>query len=337
MEQLVWRKLAPHLGDAKTILIVGDGSLSQVPWHAIPSDASNRLLIEDYAIASIPFGQHLVELLGRAPPTGDQLLAIGDVDYGGTTGKPWTTLEETGKEARAIAELWKSPGKATVLEGPAPTEANVAAAMAKARYIHLATHGFFADSKLRTPFQPASARGGASPLGMLEQPFQPALRNPLALVGVVLAGANHPQAEDAADGVLTGEELDGLDLMQAELVVLSACETGLGQVEASEGVLGLQRTLHLQGARTVVGSLWKVDDDATRALMIEFYKNLWSGKLGKLEALRQAQLTMLRQYDRSTRTLQPRGIAKSAVNSEDLDGRLPPYYWAAFVLSGDWR
>src|SRR5262249_46617334 len=125
------------------------------------------------------------------------------------------------------------------------------------RYVHLATHGFFRE---------ASAEG---------------VRNPLLLSGVVLAGANRR----AEEGLLTAEEVGGLDLRGCRLAVLSACETGLGGTVGGEGVLGLQRAFHLAGARAVVSSLWQVPDRATQSLMERFYDNLWTKKMGRLEAL----------------------------------------------------
>ena len=120
--------------------------------------------------------------------------------------------------------------------------------------------------------------------------------------------------------------------------MLSACETGLGTVAGGEGVFGLQRAFHLAGAQTVVASLWAVEAGATQVLMAEFYKNLWNNKLPKLEALRQAQLTMIKEYKDRV----PGGPAgriedrKDALASGETD-QLPPVYWAGFVLSGDWR
>ena len=174
------------------------------------------------------------------------------------------------------------------------------------------------------------------------------VRNPLILSGVVLAGANLPSEADelglptGEDGILTAEEVVNLDLRNTELVVLSACETGLGKVAGGEGVFGLQRAFGLAGVRTTIASLWKVDDDATRTLMVEFYRNLWEKKLGKLESLRQAQLTMLRRYDPKTKQLRGLKIVDShKVGSQktverDTRGSLSPFYWAGFVLSGDW-
>ena len=123
-------------------------------------------------------------------------------------------------------------------------------------------------------------------------------------------------------------EVSALDLSQVDTVVLSACETGLGQVAGGEGLLGLQRAFQVAGAKTTVASLWKVPDQATATLMQRFYENLWDKKMGKLEALRQAQIWMLR--DNGNRGL--------AIPDHPADAQtLPPYYWAAFVLSGDWR
>ncbi len=113
----------------------------------------------------------------------------------------------------------------------------------------------------------------------------------MLLSGLVLSGANAEPERDENDvpldddGILTAEEVVGLDLKNTELVVLSACETGLGDVAEGEGVFGLQRAFHQAGVRTVIASLWKVDDAATRSLMIAFYRNLLEKKMGRLEAL----------------------------------------------------
>jgi CHAT domain-containing protein len=151
------------------------------------------------------------------------------------------------------------------------------------------------------------------------------------LSGVALSGANTPSAENEDDGILTAVEVGGLDLERTELVVLSACETGLGSVAGGEGVLGLQRAFQLSGAKTTVASLWKIPDRATMQLMQRFYENLWDKKLSKLDALREAQLWMLKEG-------RQRGLdLEDAVAKKSHSGRLPPRYWAAFVLSGDWR
>ncbi len=152
--------------------------------------------------------------------------------------------------------------------------------------------------------------------------------HPGLLSGLAFAGANTPPEEGKDDGILTALEVSALDLSQVDTVVLSACETGLGQVAGGEGLLGLQRAFQVAGAKTTVASLWKVPDRATATLMQRFYENLCDKKMGKLEALREAQIWMLR--DNGNRGL--------AIPDHPPDAQaLPPYYWAAFVLSGDWR
>jgi CHAT domain-containing protein len=155
------------------------------------------------------------------------------------------------------------------------------------------------------------------------------------LAGLALAGAN--RAEHAGthhragpdDGILTAEEIGVENYDGVELVVLSACETGLGRAAGGEGLLGLQRAFHSAGARTVVASLWSVPDAETRLLMEAFYENLWRKRQGVLDALRSAQLTVLSgAADRSP------AADHSAASPQS---RRPPLYWAGFVLSGDWR
>ena len=135
------------------------------------------------------------------------------------------------------------------------------------------------------------------------------LRSGLALAGANtwLKAGNAP--EEAEDGLLTAEDVTGLDLLATELVVLSACETGLGQVHVGEGVFGLRRAFVLAGAKTLVMSLWKVPDEPTRELMEDFYGRLLAGQ-GRAEALREAQLAMKAKYP-------------------------DPFYWGAFICQGD--
>ena len=176
------------------------------------------------------------------------------------------------------------------------------------------------------------------------------LRNPLVLSGLVLAGANRPSADvDGSTrddlGILTAEAIAGLPLQDLELVVLSACETGLGLVGGGEGVFGLQRAFHLAGAHNVVASLWKVDDQATAALMAIFYDQLWRQHKPPIEALRTAQLTLYRHPERIGELAKRRGTPdfdklvqrpEPGPDQRQPAGaqRAPIEQWAAFVLSG---
>src|SRR5262249_28178671 len=142
----------------------------------------------------------------------------------------------------------------------------------------------------------------------------------------------------------TAEAVVGLNLTGLDLAVLSACETGLGEVAGGEGVYGLQRAFHLAGARDVVASLWRVDDEATAALMAVFYRNLWVEKKPPREALRQAQLHLYRHPGQIAGLARRRGVDFTekelpavTVKPGDKDNRAATALWAAFVLSGAGR
>ena len=241
---------------------------------------------------------------------------------------------------------------------PPPIENSLRQLLPSAGYVHLATHGFFADPKFHSDFghevQGEQLSAGAHELAAGLQTGV-TTRNPLLLSGIVLAGANLPPQTDSLglptgqDGILTAEEIVSLDLRNTELVVLSACDTGLGPVAGGEGVMGLTRAFHLAGARNVVASLWKVDDRATAVLMRLFYHHLWTEK-PPIEALRQAQLTLYRRPEllddsaQLDRLVASRGLdvnrplpvpAAPPKPSPGSPARTTPArHWAAFILSG---
>ena len=215
----------------------------------------------------------------------------------------------------------------TMLEGAGASEEEFRRLAPRHAYLHVATHGFFAPAEIKSALdRPATAQ--AELLGEFVTKQSIAGYHPGLLSGLALAGASNPAAE-GDDGILTAQEVSTLDLRGVKLVVLSACETGLGEVAGGEGLLGLQRSFQAAGARTVIATLWKVDDLVTRDLMKRFYDNLWSKRLSKIEALREAQLWLLKERG-------PRGLAEVDEAIKETN-RLPPYYWAAFTLSGDWR
>jgi CHAT domain-containing protein len=230
--------------------------------------------------------------------------------------------------------------------------------------LHLATHGYFepADAAGRRLRGLASGRDGLALRGeqWLTLSGLPGLR-----CGLALAGANQPPAEgdrNALPGVLTAQDIEAMDMRGCEVAVLSACQTALGDLTQSQGVLGPQRALHAAGVRTTVTSLWSVQDAATAELMEEFYKRLWGKKkVSRLEALRQAQLAIMQDPGRVRRRTEAllaaarkRGFPESLLRgpkgrfATDLPegGRVeaarkpkrsPEAWWAGFVLCGDWR
>jgi hypothetical protein len=202
---------------------------------------------------------------------------------------------------------------ARLLVGAEATEAAIKAVHGP-RLLHVATHGFFLPED-RPPDAGPAELGGLSgdPEGGLDpQEGAAALRveNPLLRAGLAFAGAN-ARASGADDGVLTALEASGLDLQGTQLIVLSACETGVGEAIRGDGVYGLRRALVMAGAETQVMSLWRVQDEATRDLMVAYYRKLRAGG-GRSEAMREVQLAMLARPETAA-----------------------PYYWAPFIVSGN--
>lgn len=357
LRTLVWQPLQQYTEDADIVLVSPDGVLNRLPLAALPGSEPETCLLEETALAIVPVPQLLPELLGKrtdghtddSPPN---LLLVGDVDFDfhpseeptqiDVSSRPWSRrragslqtwdpLPGTRAEILSIEDSFTRAipeAVPRVLREGVASEAAVREAISDYEYLHFATHGFFAPSTVKSALTPDE---GDRPLGRAPLARQAVTGfHPGLLSGIVLAGANRP-AIDGDDGVLTALEVAQLDLRRAELVVLSACETGLGEVASGEGVLGLQRAFQVAGAKSVVTSLWKVEDQATCKLMERFYENYWTRRLGMLDSLREAQLWMLREGHQ-------RGAVRLDVESEpEQSTRTPAYYWAGFALSGDWR
>jgi CHAT domain-containing protein/tetratricopeptide (TPR) repeat protein len=337
LQRLLWAPLAKHLPQGtKTLYISPDGNLARLPWAALPLSPSplgaegsgvreSRVLLEDYAIATVPHGPHLLAAL-RHPPRHDKvnsLLTLGDVAY---NSQIWSALPGTRVEIEALAAI--APAPPTALTKATATAARLAETLPAASHAHLATHGQFqADAFVRA----TKHETGAGHRREMQSPRGAAGKNPLGFVGLVLANGE----------VMTGLSIVDLPLENLKLVTLSACETGLGELTEAEGVQGLQRAFHLAGCPNVIASLWKVNDAATAALMTKFYHELWINKKPPIEALREAQLTIYRRPDLiATLAAAERGIKlESALNDKgsppaEAKDRTPTKLWAAFVLSG---
>lgn len=325
-QQLMWpvRRL---LKNTRHLLLSPDGTLNLIPFAALV-DERGRYLVETYTINYLTSGRDLLKIKAHAKaehhrqppvvfanPAYDLAIKTDDASSlppnqtrGRRSGRlsqiKWLPLVGTAEEASALKVILND---ALILTGTQASEATLKR-VAGPRILHVATHGFFLPDELE----------GAATVGPSAVSERGAARanrgeNPLLRSGLVLAGANKQQSGAGEDGVLTALEAAGLDLWSTRLVVLSACETGVGEIRNGEGVYGLRRALVLAGAESQLMSLWQVSDQETRELMVGYYRRLQRG-VGRTEALRQVQLWML----------QRRATAH-------------PYFWASFIPVGDWK
>jgi CHAT domain-containing protein len=365
LRRLVWEPLAKHIPEGATVYLAPDGLLSRLPWAALPGREAGTVLLEEHALAVVPHGAFLWASLSAKPQmaklAGDgPLLLVGGVNYGEQsvpsksdaagstsisskpgTGVSWDELSGTSQEVEDVRALAGSR-RIVLRTGKDATTTQLLADLPVANYAHMATHGFFADAAFRSALrldESAFARGIHG-----ERAGQGA-RSPLVLSGLVFAGANLKGNDAAADGgILTGEAIVSMDLSRLELAVLSACETGLGDDGGGEGVFGLQRAFHLAGAKNVVATLWRVNDDASATLMALFYHKLWKEKKPLLEALREAQLTVYRYPELLPKNPKERApnfaklVKLPATPAKAVPGdKAPIKNWAGFILSGDGR
>ena len=314
LSDLVLAPLRRQLNDASQWLIAPDAALLLLPFAAL-TETDGHWVIERRTVTILGSGRELARPRGPLPPRGDAWV-FADPDFDESVDKPtdvattrgtpaadfaslkFAPLQGTAEEADAIAPLLQ----AKLRTGTRATEAALRNVHAP-RIVHIATHGWF----LPQPPLELDAAGLAGHAATTRRIDNPLLRSGLALAGFNL------RRSGADDGALTALEAMNLDLQGTQLVVLSACNTGMGDVTGGFGVYGLRRAFAIAGAESVMMSLWNVDDQATRALMTSFYGKL-SGGEGRSEALRRAQLELL---------AQPR--------------TKKPFYWAAFQMAGDAR
>lgn len=317
----------------KRVFLAPDSNLYRVSFGGLPTGPT-RCLIDDYHISYVGSGRDILRFGTALQPGSAAPLVTADPDYdlNGTT-QALQTAENIpdGRLSRALLRnsprFERLPGTRSEGEhiakmlGVKPlVDTSASKGQLKAtrspRILHIATHGFFLPDQ-----EPATGQKGPQSGGQVDTPLDRdagqlsrSVENPLLRSGLVLAGANawlqgrKLPAEDE-DGILTGEDASGLDLLSTELVVLSACETGLGDIRTGEGVFGLRRAFLLAGAKTLVMSLWKVPDAQTQMLMEDFYKRILEGR-PREESLREAQLAVKASYPE-------------------------PFYWAAFICQGD--
>jgi len=339
LRQRVFDPLARELGGRKRLFLSPDGDLNLLPFEVLPEN-SGEFLEDNFEISYLSSGRELLrhrmptvappqgsivaanpdfrlgssekvasafrrqgkscELQPEDPPTRGRSRASRDIGRGRRVFEPLPGAEEEGERVAlriAASEKWF---KDQVLETRLK-------AIHSPRIVHIATHGFFEEDQKWDPNEESPFMGWDRMKG-------PGMENPMLRAGLALAGAQTwmdggEPPEEAEDGLLTAEDVSGMDLVGTEIVALSACDTALGEVRVGEGVYGLRRAFELAGARTIVMSLWKADDVATRELMTVFYDELKNGET-RLEALRMARQQVRKKHKH-------------------------PYYWGGFILQGD--
>jgi CHAT domain-containing protein len=327
--KLIFAPLTSALSESKQIFLSPDGSLNLIPFEVLQDD-QGRYLIETHTFHYVSAGRDIAGY-GMVKEKGQKAILMGDPDFDLTTGKisqdkqtlsrsmrgiSFSRLAGTKKEVEAIAAILGSVAILTYT-GKAATE-SVLMQSKSPRILHLATHGFFLSDQDWSSMMDEKSRGIrilGKDKAITKKPAR--IENPFLRAGLALAGANNSLAQDGAtEGILTAEKILGLNLRGTDMVVLSACETGMGDVKNGEGVYGLRRAFTQAGAKSLVMSMWEVPDVETKELMVNFYKNLQSGKMNRAEALRQAALTQ-------------RQTVKTRYGNDN------PYYWAAFVFLGE--
>jgi CHAT domain-containing protein len=340
LRQLVWQPLEAALSGAKTVYFAPSGLLHRLNLGAIPS-AAKATVGDHYRVVGLNSTRNVgrvsnpadvatdvstttAALFGGIQYDMDSTAVLreqakfspeknntlrGQLDFAQSDstlrGGAWRYLPGSEKEVAEVEKIMANAGiKAQVFKGFSGSEARFKA-MSKPspRILHLATHGFFFPDPKAAPIK----------TGPDDQVVFKNSDHPLIRSGLVLAGGNYawqtgkPLKSSVEDGILTAYEISQIDLSQTELVVLSACETGLGDIKGSEGIYGLQRAFKIAGAKRVLMSLWQVPDQQTSRLMGLFYKNWLSDKMPVGDALQAAK-----------NTLRDRGY--------------DPFYWAGFVL-----
>jgi CHAT domain-containing protein/tetratricopeptide (TPR) repeat protein len=358
LRRRIWDPLAVQVRGASPVYIVPDGALSLVSFGALPVGTNRYLVEDASRIHYLSMERDLLRgddvpsargvltvggaafdrPLQRAPLETSTAGASRRLPSSQSATQPATRgagpsgdcsnfgalqfalLPGTADEAREVGRMWTATGaKVAVLTGNAADEHSVKAAAVGREVIHLATHGFFLSSGC-APKVPGTRSVGGLATASSTIARNVTAENPLVLAGLAFAGANRRGVGggDQDDGILTAEEVAGLNLQGTRWVVLSACDTGVGQITSGEGVVGLRRAFEIAGARTVIMSLWSVQDEATQVWMRALYTGRLHDHLDTADAMREASVTVLR--DR-------RAHGQST----------HPFFWAGFVAAGDWR
>ncbi len=347
LRERLWEPIESYLAGLERVFVVPDGSLHLINLAALPVGQTDYLAEVGPRLHYLSAERDLVREVAEAK--GEGLLAIGNPDFdelahlpktqevgiGAAGSSPVSETDQAGMfrglrstcgsfqamrfeplpaseiEVKEVAEIWQSlepsPPVTTLLRGEA-IETSFKRLATGRQVLHLSTHGFYLGDDCPVRDFPHLRRTAVE------------LESPLLRSGLAFAGANHRQAAlpEEDDGILTAEEVAALDLFGVEWAVLSACESGLGDIQTGEGVFGLRRAFAAAGARTLIMSLWPVDDDVTREWMTRLYQYRFLEGSTTIGAVHRTNLHLL-------------------AARREAGASTHPFYWAGFVAAGEWR
>lgn len=310
---LIWAPIDSVLQNTETVYYSPSGMLHKIAFSAI-NTADNKYLSDKYNLNLLSSTAAIDNKQNNLLDKNAMASIYGGAQYNtdNSANEIWKYLKGTKSEAKNIKAIFANAGiKTKEYLGELASEENFKSnnAEASTSIIHIATHGFFYPDPTEKKEEVVTEQGDLAFRGTaLGVSTFVENKNPLMRSGLVLARANdvwNKTSIDGEDGVLTAYEVANMNLQNTQLVVMSACETGLGDIRGSEGVYGLQRAFKMAGADFMVMSLWQVPDKETEEFMTLFYKDLISSKNIR-RSFNNTQRTMSKKYD--------------------------PYYWAAFVL-----
>jgi CHAT domain-containing protein len=321
----IFDPLVTAIGERNKLFISPDGNLTQIPFEILPTD-NHKQLIDLYSISYLSAGRDVLRFSHNSVRQGTAPIVIADPDFDYSFHSPSDlsspTTDFSTRQSRNLnlshVNFVRLPGmleegeivsgilNAKKWMGEKATKKQIFKFLHSPLILHIVTHGFFLPNQKQNSVHEQFLSTTSQSLSFYTE--NPLLRSCLALAGANWKSKKFASHPDAGNGILTAEEVSSLDLSATELVVLSACETGIGDTLAGEGVFGLRRAFVLAGANTLVMSLWQVPDEQTKELMVTFYNLILSGE-SRSEALRKAQLK----------------IREKNPN---------PYFWGAFICQG---
>ena len=307
--RMIIEPLLPFIKGRRKLMVSPDGLINILPIQILPIPNQNQEMIDQYEITYIPVIRDILKYSTSEKVKGNPAVVVADPDFDYQNNKDdsegiFTRLPGTKEEGEVVAKLLKIvpiTGKKAIKQNILKIESPT--------ILHLATHGFFLESLLNPKNQNEEGISNLSNFYKLRLLQNPLRRSGLALSGINAWSRGLPTDVSVDNGILSAEEIAQLDLRGTQLVVLSACETGLGNIEEGEGVIGMRRSFVISGAQGLIMSLWSIPDEQTKNLIVTMYSEILSRR-DCVSALRQAQITIRKKYSH-------------------------PLFWGGFIYQGD--